>query len=658
MDREKPQKSRIHIPVHSKPPPYRPGDGPPLAPVTMVPEDDSTAFIFDKRVLPGTTSKGELQLQMYYVVGWRDLPAARATILATKILEYVSPRELEDFEYKTLLERDEEREIEEAEKKRKAEATAAKKKKAKLTNATNTPTAPSTPTGSGQKRRGRPSKAELQARQLAQQASAGKSTNIEIALPAASTSGPSLSTPQKKRAVELITTDVEEEVDEADPDDAIYRQLCGGNDEAVEDMDVDDNQEDYDILAGNIPKTMSTGLEIRSYARTLWPNKDPTLFKRANGNLALKSSMSHIPVPDVLRSNKQFPPPPKPLSSQPQRTRIPVPPPLKSNTTIPVPKPINGKYSMTPVPVPTPLGLKKDDPRPKPSDTRYSTTPIPVPSWPRLTAGKAEIPASIPSSQPNRDSPGYHGFTPAARSSGKWPSASPRSPGDKSSQFSSIDGQRNATERRSSSQPKKTPRPKKTPTEEKQDQVWVVERLEGDRMMNVNGKRQRYFKVRWEGDWPPDQNPTWEPEENIPEALVKQYWKRKSSRRRTTSPSNRNHDYAPERSTRQHPLTLKRKYSSVAEAFAGDEGLDELRISAESDEGGYMNRRGNSDDYDGDGDDDEGDELFVVATENETSPRGRGRKPKLRPRPEAVGAGFMRDLAAAIHRTNEKGGQQ
>ncbi|KAJ3479200.1 hypothetical protein NLG97_g8384 [Lecanicillium saksenae] len=33
----------------------------------------------------------------------------------------------------------------------------------------------------------------------------------------------------------------------------------------------------------------------------------------------------------------------------------------------------------------------------------------------------------------------------------------------------------------------------------------------------------RYFKVRWEGDWPPEQNPTWEPEENIPDDLVREF---------------------------------------------------------------------------------------------------------------------------------------
>lgn len=182
-----------------------------------------------------------------------------------------------------------------------------------------------------------------------------------------------------------------------------------------------------------------------------------------------------------------------------------------------------------------------------------------------------------------------------------------------------------------------------------------MERLEGDRIVNIDGRRQRYFKVRWEGDWPPNQNPTWEPEENIPPTLVNQYLKRKASRRSAASPSNGNRN-TPKKSTPRQPLTLKRKYSSVAEAFAGDDDLDELRISADSDGDAYMNGTESNDNH---GEDvDEGDELLVVATEQETSPPDRGHRPNLRPRPVDLGAAFMRDLAAAIHLTSEKGGQR
>lgn len=108
------------------------------------------------------------------------------------------------------------------------------------------------------------------------------------------------------------------------------------------------------------------------------------------------------------------------------------------------------------------------------------------------------------------------------------------------------------------------------------EQVWEVKRLEGDRIFEIDGQPVRHFKVRWEGDWPPDQNPTWEPEDNIGRALVRKYLKKKGSRggdlsvpkQRTLSP-------------------WAKRYSSVQEAFeAGTEnGIEApLRIADEEDD--------------------------------------------------------------------------
>ncbi|KAI1383571.1 uncharacterized protein F4822DRAFT_421048 [Hypoxylon trugodes] len=648
-------KTRVQISLPSKPRPYRPGDGPPLAPLRIVPENDSDAFIIDKRVLPDITANGKPKLQMYYVVGWRDLPAARATILATKVHEYVSPREVEDFEYRDLLERDEEIERQEAEKNRKAELAAKKKKAAKSTSATSTSTRPSTPTNSSQKRRGRPSKAELQARHLAKRASIGGSQKIEVELPPASRSGPSLSTPQKKPAGELVT-DVEEEIEEEDPDGAIFKQLCGYGDNLAEAMDVDGDDEDDDITPHNIPETISSGPEIRPYARTLWLNKDPTLMKRANGNLAFKSTTSHVPVPEPLRSSKQFPP--QPSSKQPSiaeqskqqennrlhMTPVPVPSPFASNTTIPNSKPPNKKHSKTPIPIPTSLESAKGVSQAKSANAKQSITPVPIPSWPHPTTKKGEPPASAPSIQSTLQ---HYGFTPAGRSLGKWPSAVSLSLGDMPAE-SPLAGRSNGTKQVRSSRADKTPKLKEK--EKEQGQVWVVERLEGDKIINVDGVRVRHYKVRWEGDWPPDQNPTWEPEENIPPGLIQPYLKRKTARRKTASPNQSYHARTPTKASAQHPFTLKRKYSSVAEAFAGDEAdLEGLRNNVDHDGESHVNGRGGNG-Y-ADGEDDGEEEMLVVAPTSAKS--------KLRPRPEAIGTAFMRDLAAAIQRspTTGKGGR-
>ncbi|KAI1645423.1 uncharacterized protein F4817DRAFT_343313 [Daldinia loculata] len=650
MDSEQIRRSQIEIPLPSKPPPYRPGDGPPLAPLRIQPEHDTDAFIVDKRVLPGTAPNGELKLHMYYVVGWPDLPAARVSILATQIYDYVSPRAVEDFEYKALLERDEEDERLEAEMRRKMEIAAKNK------IMTSTSTAPGTPNAPSQKRRGRPSKADLQSRQLAQQAKASLSTsqNIEVALPLASTSGPSLSTPKKKPAGE-IATDIEEDIDEVDQEDAIYRQLCGYNDGSFEDMDIEDDKGEGDIPLDNIPETVSLGSEFRSYARTLWLNKDSTLFKRTNGSLTLKSSTSHVPVPEVPRSNRQLPPQSSPTQtdSHPRVTPVPIPLPFNINKSM-ISSQISGaKYSTTPVPVPTPLKSNKEVPQPKP-DTKHPVTPVPVPvpSWPRSTNRKGDSSTQAPLPQLATASPQYRGFTPAGRSSGKWPSAQPHSPNDIPSQTSPLNEKNSGTNRKESTHLKKSPKPKPTPQQlEEQPQVWVVERLEGDKMINVDGKHVRYFKVRWEGDWPPDQNPTWEPEENITPALVKLYLKKKAARHTPASPKKKNSNNVPSNMPSFRQPTLKRKYSSVAEAFAGEgEDLGEVGISAGQSDKSYTSQGG---DYDNADEDDGEEEMLVVAAEQEASPSRRD--PRLRPKPEELGAAFMRDLAAAIRLSNENG---
>ncbi|KAI1445322.1 hypothetical protein F5Y02DRAFT_386739 [Annulohypoxylon stygium] len=687
MDGENTQTSRIQIPLPSKPPPYRPGDGPPLAPLRLQPERDSTAYIIDKRVLPGKARNGELQLQMYYVVAWQDVPAARVTILATQILDYVSPGELESFEYKQLLERDEEIERQEALKKEKLEM-AKQKKAVKPTSAISTPTTPGTPTTTSRKRRGRPSKAELQARKLSKQASVTNSESIEVTLPPTSTSGPSLSTPQKKRAREIVT-DVEE-VDDPDPDDAIHRQLCGENDDdddaAVdEDMEVDEATESRGTMSKDrVPRTMSSGLQISSYARSSSLNQDSsTLIKSANANLVLKSSTSHVPVPKVLRSNKQpwelpaitpLPPPiPKPRPSLPPNSKPrkipPLPPGRKQSTTpVPVPTPVKSDTKI-PLQYPQYYSQARVEPqpvKPKSTEPKQSTTPVPIPQYPRLKNVKnikpekcepsSSAPPPPPPTQPPKSSPQrpqHHGFTPAGRSSGRWPSETPQSSSEVAAE-SPLSDHIGSTHLK-----KATPKPKPKPAAGN-GQVWVVSRLEGDKLVQSRGRRTRFFKVRWEGDWPPDENPTWEPEVNIAPELIATYFNGKAkgaAGRRKTTGSVGNKFAPPKMDIRSEPLTLKRKYSSVAEAFAGDaDDLDELRNSADS--GGEADvavyasgNRGKRREvvrhnyYE----DDEGeDEILVVATDQD--PRKRRRESQPGEQMDELGAAFMRDLAAAIHR--------
>ncbi|KAM0741639.1 hypothetical protein ACQRIT_004496 [Beauveria bassiana] len=100
---------KITIPLPSRPADYVPNSGPPLRRLALQPPADSTAFIDDRILLPpsGLAADGRpLPKRMRYIVGWRDLPAARLLVSAMDVLDYVSPHALEEWEYSMELELD------------------------------------------------------------------------------------------------------------------------------------------------------------------------------------------------------------------------------------------------------------------------------------------------------------------------------------------------------------------------------------------------------------------------------------------------------------------------------------------------------------------------------------------------------------------------
>lgn len=132
---------------------------------------------------------------------------------------------------------------------------------------------------------------------------------------------------------------------------------------------------------------------------------------------------------------------------------------------------------------------------------------------------------------------------------------------------------------------------------------WAVKRLEGDKYdYNEAGNLVRYFKVLWEGDWPPWQNPTWEPEENIPEELRQEYLKKQESKMKngylTTGKSPSKTPKGP------RPAFLpKKRYSNVAEAFEGEIHELEAAKGVEAED-----------------DDQDEEETFVVTAEPQPKP--------------------------------------
>ena len=71
-------------------PMYVPGSGPPLAPVTVMPAHDKDGII-----------QGEVKMdkKLKYIVGYEKHPYLRVSVKPQNILDWVSPRTLEDWEF-------------------------------------------------------------------------------------------------------------------------------------------------------------------------------------------------------------------------------------------------------------------------------------------------------------------------------------------------------------------------------------------------------------------------------------------------------------------------------------------------------------------------------------------------------------------------------
>lgn len=426
------------------------GLGPALAPLHITPEDDSTARIHGKEIWTlgggggggggergGGQGTGGAKLQLHYIVKWSDLPAASILVQADKILDYVSPRHFEDYEYRLSLERDAAAEALRREREQEQEQEQAKRAAQQQTALHQQGAGPSTSTATPKRagrRPGRPSKAEM----LRRKRENGQA-NIEVVLPSVGSpaaSGPSLSTPQKPRNVVSDLLAVEED--------------SGDGDNMVD--------EDDDVLL----QTHNNGYVI-----------DP----------ASSGAAAHTR--------------PSPVTRSPQKSRV----------------------------------------------------------------------------------AGSGGFTPAARSSGRWPSdSSHRADESLSPSVPAVGGTAGSSRKRKregkvkgkakakgkgKGKEKEARGPPAPPAQE--EPVYVVESLEDQQYFDIKGEPKLYFLVRWEGNWPPDQNPTWEPSENLPPKLVRRY-------------------------LRNQAKADVGRYSSVADAFEGDleEAAGDMGFSSESDQGADM----------------------------------------------------------------------
>ncbi|KAI1015203.1 hypothetical protein LB503_003973 [Fusarium chuoi] len=502
------KKSRIEVHLRSKPRDYVPGSGPPLQPISLLPPQDSTAYILERIILPspGLAADGlPLPRRMTYIVSWTDLPAAQMLVPAMDILEYVSPRKLEEWEFKNTEEQLE-------------EETTEKKK-----------------TESGQvsqpKRRGRPPKHSMIETAVVAVVEDDEAVPMKGAM--------TIKTPTKNRL-----KDFEGLSDEEGPARQLQWEMTGDSAE-TDDQALDEHRE---IVEDSESAFSSTKMDLvhGSAVKSQVPKKSHTKGKYFESFPSTGTS-SRQSTPQITTIRPKFESKKKPGRS--------------SKKTQPSKGLLSGVQGSASASEWTPQ-----------ESLTYSNSGVetPDPESETQTARLIEEALSVQKKPPKTKS--------------KPKSSTPKSP---------------------------EPVPQEDPNheaEEADDPGWEVNRLEDMELYDVEGQGLvRYFLVRWEGDWPPDQNPSWEPESNLPKDLIKAYLrngKRKRTDKPVTKPVSKQPSVAPsyapkKKSMKQTTLSWgipAKHFKSVSEAFAGGEE-DELGMPVAADPLK---------------EDDEDDELFVV----------------------------------------------
>jgi hypothetical protein len=477
-------------------------------------------------------------------------------VLASRILDYVSPREVEDWEYNDFLKREEV--------KRQAQLEAA-----------------ATPQKAQKKRKpGRPRKGPPGVKHEADQAAMEEPATLDSEAEAIhaekkAAGRPSLSTPSKRKLNELLRETEAEETGTESENLAIAQQLYSGSEEAGypseaqygEDMDID--SEAVDLLepgTGTVSSRSSSPVAptLRLAIAQASPGLTATRFTSSLGAPSGAAPSAATPLRDG--AGKDVSAPLQAFRSDLRGTAPAATPPRPVST--PVWTPILGSHTSTHASTPRTsphFPVVPNVSTPAPSKQMTSFTPVPVPVLP---APKCSTPSATPKA--GHDPP---------------PSSQKRSN-----------------------------KKRKPAVQQEEETEWKVKRLEDDSYdYDAEGNLKRFFKVLWEGDWPPSQNPSWEPEENISEDLKKEYLRKKEGKMKNgyltgKSPAaNRAGGTNGSNSAQKKgapPFLPKKRYSSVAEAFEGD------ILGLETAVGGEQKVPGDDDD----GERDE-EERFVVTDE-------------------------------------------
>ncbi|GKU07739.1 hypothetical protein FLAG1_10596 [Fusarium langsethiae] len=511
-----PRKSRVAVHVPSRQKDYIPGKGPALQPICLLPPQDSTAYILERIILPspGLAADGHpLPRRMTYIVAWHDLPAAQLLVPAMDILEYVSPRALEEWEFANT----EEQMEQETEKEQIQTGDVPKPK-----------------------RRGRPPKHS-------------KIETAVVAVPdnddnAIQRGAMTIATPTKNRLKDF------EGLSDGDATPAVQLQWeTTGESIGTDDQGTDDRG-DSDGFGSTRAGAQSD--QFRDSGPEFHEPKQnhPPVRQFESSSSSATSSRQSTPKETATKSKSKG----KRKADQPKKK-------TGLNDVL------NGLQAAESASesVWSPQGT-----------ATYSNSGVETPDLePRsVTARLIEEAASMQKKKKVKSL--------KDPKSEKQPKSESRIP--KVSQPLTQQDPVQTTKQPEASGASKEPDAPEEPD-------WEVKRIEGMEMYEAEGAGLvRHFKVRWEGDWPPDQNPTWEPESNLPEQLVRRYLKNRKRKRSeggqrpgsekpkkpaaTTQPPVAP-SYKSRKSMKQTTLSwgiTAKQFKSVTEAF---EGLEEDELA-------------------------------------------------------------------------------
>ncbi|KAK3951414.1 hypothetical protein QBC32DRAFT_162766 [Pseudoneurospora amorphoporcata] len=503
-------KTTIEIPLPSIKK-YTRGSGPPPPPITLAPPRDSTAYIIDQFVLPVLKdTKPDSRRRIFYHIGFTDIPAARLLVPCDEVLDYVSPRELEEFEYDALEIKESVKAVE-AEQKRKNQGQAPAKEKP-----------------------GRPPKARLGDPALdapAEPVISLQEGDVLLAKQEA-VGGPSLATPQKRKRAGLPRFN---DSDEAAIQLQLQHESAAASEVEYSGTDLE-GYDSADALADDVghrfPSESRASSSVSAQQPVAGPSKPTVISLGDLSNVASHPSSSATSTSG--RIHPMFA-----RSIEAGRSSVSGHGSQKAAGQ-------NGVgHSLG-------FGGKNAEVITRASPSRDSTRQF-------KTVLK---PAAHPLPPPAQVKP--IAFTPLAV-----PIAISK-PIVTSDSLSKQTESSSARKRRKGEQSEPNKKKKKPQIEEPVAASWVVKELLDDQWVTEFGVKVHKYLVLWEGDWPPDQNPTWEPEDNIEDqSLITKYLKKK-----------RAGVLKPPKKTQRSMLSYlsQPQYSSVAEAFEGD--LDELQPEA------------------------------------------------------------------------------